>query len=162
MWSALISLWARAHLPLPPAVLGVFLGRREGLSPTGKRRDKGGNIGYGDRETIWVSRIESQQSWTKKERRKHLNYLKLLVTMSCWALTGSLAFISELDAEGLERLAALCWVGKSGRAGPSDEHGLWSCRNYFNSSLWQGPRGWPESYFSHCVWIMEMKWDGEY
>lgn len=68
--SPFISLWAKAHWLLPHVVLGWgFVGREEGLSATDRKRHKRGGDGGGERDTIWVSRTESQQCRTKIERK---------------------------------------------------------------------------------------------
>lgn len=68
--SPFISLWAKAHWLPPHVVLGWgFVGREEGLSATDRKRHKRGGDGGGERDTIWVSRTESQQCQTKIERK---------------------------------------------------------------------------------------------
>ena len=71
--SPFISLWAKAHWLPPHVVLGWgFVGREEGLSATDRKRHKRGGDGGGERDTIWVSRTESQQCQTKIERKGRL------------------------------------------------------------------------------------------
>ena len=68
--SPFISLWAKAHWLLPPGVLGWGLwGERRVCQQQIEKDTKRGGDGGGERDTIWVSRTESQQCRTKIERK---------------------------------------------------------------------------------------------